>query len=385
MRWPEVRFEEALRDVSAAATKIPKSRLRDAGALPVVDQGRGLVAGYVDDPGLAQPNEVPVIVFGDHTRRFKYVDFPFAPGADGVKILAAREGFDPRYLYQFLASLDIPDAGYARHFKFLKNFPVVKPPLAEQQRIAALLDHVDALRAKRREATTLLDSLAQSVFLDMFGDPAANPRQWPAGTVADLVAGFESGKSIAPGSDEGAEKRVLKVSAVTSGEFRGSESKPVPEDYTVPPAHLVREGDLLFSRANTEDLIGAVALVEEFTGALALPDKLWRFVWHDGQDGHPLYVRHLFRQKEFRRRIRERASGTSGSMKNISQPKVLGIRCGIPPEGLRAEFCARVRSIDASRRAHRGHLAALDELFTSLRHRAFSGSLGDHEASGETA
>ncbi|MGW6870975.1 restriction endonuclease subunit S [Streptomyces xanthophaeus] len=263
--------------------------------------------------------------------------------------------------------------------------PVPLPPLEEQQRIAAILDRVDALRAKRREAITLLDDLGQSIFLSMFGDPAANSRNWPQGTVSDLVAGFESGKSVAPGSDEASQFRVLKVSAVTSGEFRGQESKPLPAQYRVPPNHLARKGDLLFSRANTEELIGAVALVEEEPGTLALPDKLWRFVWPREGNSFPLYVRHLFRQEEFRRQIRERSSGTSGSMKNIAQSNVLGIPCGIPPEELQRSFSERIQRIDRMRSAHRAHLAALDELFASLQHRAFSGAFWDHEVAGDAA
>ncbi|MFI1207842.1 hypothetical protein ACH4UV_09595 [Streptomyces sp. NPDC020802] len=263
--------------------------------------------------------------------------------------------------------------------------PVPLPPPEEQERIVAVLDQVDALRAKRREAVSLLDDLTQSIFLGMFGDPAANLRKWPQGVVSDLVASFESGKSVAPGSDEASQSRVLKVSAVTSGEFRAKESKPLPRHYKVPPNHLARKGDLLFSRANTEELIGAVALVEEEPETLALPDKLWRFVWPREGNSFPLYVRHLFRQEEFRRQIRERSSGTSGSMKNISQSNVLGIPCGIPPEELQRSFSERVHRIDGMRSAHRAHLAALDELFTSLQHRAFSGALWDHEATGDAA
>ncbi|WP_277438982.1 hypothetical protein [Streptomyces sp. SPB162] len=121
MTWPEVPFLQALRDVSGGNAKVPKSDFRNSGALPVVDQGRRNIAGYVSDPDLAQCNELPVIVFGDHTRCFKYIDFPFAVGADGVKILAVEDGFDPKYVFWFLTSLDIPSAGYSRHYKFLQG------------------------------------------------------------------------------------------------------------------------------------------------------------------------------------------------------------------------------------------------------------------------
>ncbi|MET4923702.1 restriction endonuclease subunit S [Streptomyces sp. PSRA5] len=297
---------------------------------------------------------------------------------------------DLNYLYQWFLAVDLGKLASGSSVpqlnkKDLAPLSISLPSLAQQERIAAVLDQVDTLRAKRREAITLLHDLAQSIFLGMFGDPAANSRNWPQGTVSDLVAGFESGKSVAPGSDEMSQSRVLKVSAVTSGEFRGQESKPLPGHYEVPPNHFARKGDLLFSRANTEELIGAVALVEVEPGRLALPDKLWRFVWPREGNGFPLYVRHLFRQEGFRRQIRERSSGTSGSMKNISQSSVLGIPCGIPPEELQRSFSEYVQRIDKMRSVHRAHLAALDELFTSLQHRAFSGTLWDHGVTTDTA
>lgn len=292
---------------------------------------------------------------------------------------------DRRYLYRWFASAGTQRTvrSFSRQTTNISNLdlkrcadlPVPLPSLVEQRRIAAVLDQVDTLRAKRREAITLLDDLAQSIFLGMFGDPVRNEKSWPVGKVADLVASFESGKSLAQGQDEGAKFRVLKVSAVTSGIFRPLESKPLPVAYEVPYGHLVRQGDLLFSRANTEELIGAVSLVEGHHENLALSDKLWRFVWHDSVDSHPLYVRHLFRQGEFRRQVRERSSGTSGSMKNISQANVLGIACGIPPIELRKEFSDRMQGVARLQTSHRLHLAALDELFESLQQRAFSGQL----------
>ncbi|MFI8349968.1 restriction endonuclease subunit S [Streptomyces sp. NPDC085596] len=264
--------------------------------------------------------------------------------------------------------------------RIVKQSTLPVPSVERQQQIAAVLDQVNALRAKRRQAITLLDDLTQSIFLDMFGDPATNQRGWPTGSVADLVKRFETGKNLAPGDEGEGKFRVLKVSAVTSGEFNPEESKPLPVDYTPPAAHMVKSGDLLFSRANTEELIGAVALIEVDHSNLALPDKLWRFTWKDPDHAHPLYIRQLFRQGEFRRQVRERSSGTSGSMKNISQANVLSIECGIPPLDLRKRFSERAAEIDALRSVQRSHLAALDELFISIQQRAFSGTLWDHEA-----
>ena len=259
----------------------------------------------------------------------------------------------------------------------LGELKVPLPPLEEQRRIAAILDQAETLRTQRRQALAHLDTLTQSLFLDMFGDPVVNDRSWPMAAVSDFVAGFESGKSLVAEDEDDSTSafRVLKVSAVTSLEYKPEQSKAVPSDYVPPKSHIVRVGDLLFSRANTTELIGATAFVAATPDNLLLPDKLWRFVWHQPTRTAPLYVRHLFQQPKFRQEIGQRASGTSGSMKNISQEKVLSIRVGHPPLTLQQTFATRIQAIEALKTTHRTALAQLDALFASLQQRAFAGEL----------
>jgi type I restriction enzyme S subunit len=179
----------------------------------------------------------------------------------------------------------------------VRGVTVPVPPIDEQRRIAAILDAADALRAKRRAALAKLDTLAQSIFIEMFGNPVANERSWKENGVGDFVAGFESGKNLVSLDEEDKESkfRVLKVSAVTSLEYRPDECKSLPEGYIPPSRHVVRPGDLLFSRANTSDLVGATALVYNTPLNIVLPDKIWRFVWHEKPRADPHFVWFLFR------------------------------------------------------------------------------------------
>ena len=291
---------------------------------------------------------------------------------------------DTRYLFHAIASqvpqiisMGVGGAQPNISQALVKDLRVPLPPLPEQRRIAAILDQADALRAKRREALAQLDSLTQSIFIEMFGDPVSNDRKWHEVCVSDFVAGFETGKSLvaADEDDQSSEFRVLKISAVTSLEFKPEQSKALPLDYEPPESHFVRLGDLLFSRANTADLIGATALVDTASPNLVLPDKLWRFVWYKAPRAAPRFVQHLFRQTKFRFEIAQRASGTSGSMKNISQEKVFSIRVGLPPLPLQQTFATRIQSVESLKATHRAALSELDALFASLQHRAFSGEL----------
>ena len=257
------------------------------------------------------------------------------------------------------------------------NLPLPLPPLAEQRQIAEVLDRAEALRAKRRAALAQLDTLTQSLFLNLFGDDGANRKKWPVRAVADYVREFQGGKSIEAESSENTvtRNRVLKVSAVTGMKFLVHESKPVPDSYEPPKEHFAKPGDLLFSRANTTELVGAVAYVESTPSNVLLPDKLWRFVWRDPDAIEPLFVWSLFQTPTLRREIGRRATGTSGSMKNISQEKVFGIKTILPPITLQREFARRVSAVTQLKAAQRASLAELDALFASLQHRAFRGEL----------
>jgi len=259
----------------------------------------------------------------------------------------------------------------------VKALRIPLPTLPEQKRIAAILDKADELRAKRRAALAKLDRLTQSIFLDMFGDPVKNDREWPTNTVGHFVAGFETGKNLVADDedDDSSSLHVLKVSAVTSLRFRPEESKALPSGYVPPPSHFVRKGDLLFSRANTQELIGATALVEHAPEGLVLPDKIWRFMWHDEPRADPHFVHWLFRQPRLRFELGRRATGTSGSMKNISQEKVLDVKVGLPQLPMQREFGRIACAIDRLRQIGEEALSTTNTMFISLQHRAFQGEL----------
>ena len=109
---------------------------------------------------------------------------------------------DTKYLYYALKAIEIPAAGYSRHYKFLKETQIPFPPLDEQKWIAGILDAADALRAKRREALAELDTLVQSTFLDMFGDPVTNPMGW--GVVAfESIGKKQAGEDARQGEGSG--------------------------------------------------------------------------------------------------------------------------------------------------------------------------------------
>jgi len=120
--------------------QILSADIQPSGRFPVIDQGQAFIAGYSDAEKRVIGDDLPLVIFGDHTRCVKYVDFPFILGADGTKVLKPREDlFDPKFFYYALLSLDIPNRGYNRHFSVLKEKSLPRPEKDEQRKIAAVL------------------------------------------------------------------------------------------------------------------------------------------------------------------------------------------------------------------------------------------------------
>lgn len=130
------------------------------GLYPIIDQGQDFIAGYTNDVNLVYGELGEVIIFGDHTRAVKFVNFPFVVGADGTKILKPIKDLDPKYFYYNLISLDLESRGYARHFSKLKEIEIPLPPLPIQKQIVADLDAKFATLSemKRLRAEAIADT-----------------------------------------------------------------------------------------------------------------------------------------------------------------------------------------------------------------------------------
>jgi type I restriction enzyme M protein len=123
-------------DTITPKIKIKNFDFKDVGKYPIVDQSKKLISGYWENENDCTHCDLPVVVFGDHTRIVKYIDFKFVVGADGTKILKPKkEIINPRYFYYMLKSLPIKNLGYSRHFKELKRFSIPEIDLEEQKKL----------------------------------------------------------------------------------------------------------------------------------------------------------------------------------------------------------------------------------------------------------
>ena len=136
---PFAKISDLLEDVRLTS-KVQKTQFLPAGRYPIVDQSENFIAGYWNDEADVFRVSRPLVLFGDHTRRFKYVDFDFVLGADGVKVLQFDERVLPRYAYFASGVLKLRNLGYSRHYKELLSHEIPLPPLEEQRRIVAEIE-----------------------------------------------------------------------------------------------------------------------------------------------------------------------------------------------------------------------------------------------------
>ena len=136
-------FEECIEKISYR-NKIQRTNYLTKGKFPVVSQEFSLINGYWNQESEVIYVKKPVIVFGDHTRVLKYIDFSFVLGADGTKIIKPKDFIETKFFYYFLQANPLETKGYARHYRFLKKLSLYVPPLPTQQKIVAKLDRVFA-------------------------------------------------------------------------------------------------------------------------------------------------------------------------------------------------------------------------------------------------
>ncbi len=258
-----------------------------------------------------------------------------------------------------------------RRAHFLAGLEVPLPPLAEQRRIAQVLDRAEALRAKRRAALAQLDTLTQSIFLDMFGDPVTNPKRWPTVALGRICERVTVGIVVRPASYY-----------VPSG-------VPALRSLNIRPGKIVLEDLVYFSEtdnktklAKTKLRAGDIVLVrsgQPGTAAVVPPqldgvnaiDLL--IATPSSASGDSNFLCAFFNSAGGRDLVLSKQRGQVQKHLNVGSLSEATIP--LPPIELQREFARRVTAVERLKAAHRSSLARLDALFASLQHRAFRGEL----------
>jgi type I restriction enzyme S subunit len=374
--WVVKDFKEVVSDNSGGNKKLAKSNFLKEGDIAVVDQGKNLIAGFYNDTSLAVKTQPPYVVFGDHTRAFKYVDFPFIMGADGTKVLQPKKGnCATKYLYYFFLSINVPNTGYNRHFKYLKNLKIPLPPLEQQKKIAAILDAADGYRQKTKALIEKYDELTQSLFLDMFGDPVSNPKGWEIQCLSN-VCSLQGGFSFKSKDFVENGVKLVKIGNVHFQNIIWDEVDLLPKEYLVKHSNFsLNEGDILM--ALTRPIIKSLGTVKAVTVKKSdlpslLNQRVARFVPNESKIKKRYLLGYIY-SNYFKNKI-DKYSSTS-LQPNVSNKQIEKMEIFVPPIEIQNQFAERVQVIEVQKAQAQASLAQAEDLFNSLLQRAFKGEL----------
>jgi len=324
----------------------------------------------------------------------------FENGKIAQALLPQRNGFGSTEFHVVRARPNVSDARYLHHYlrldtvrtegqrrmtgsggqrrvpaSFLSDLRVPLPPLEEQRRIAAILDQAETLRTQRRQALAHLDTLTQSLFLEMFGDPVANDRGWQdsltLGEVADIASGVTKGRNL-----EGKVTRELPYLAVANVQDKslrldGIKSIDATEEEI--QRYLLRKNDLLLTEGGDPDKLGRGTLWNDELPECIHQNHIFR-VRLTTELLTPLFLNWLVGSPRGKKYFLRSAKQTTG-IASINMTQLKGFPLLVPPLPLQQTFATRIQAIEALKATHRAALTQLDALFASLQQRAFAGEL----------
>jgi type I restriction enzyme, S subunit len=429
--WDVLPFEQAADVVSDKGKRVKQGSYLLAGKIPVIDQGQDTIGGYTNDEDMAFDDKLPVILFGDHTRSLKYVDKPFAVGAEGVKILRPRERYVPKFFYYLLRSLQIPSRGYSRHFQFLRKFYLPLAPEEEQQIIVAEIEkqfsrldeavaNLKRVKAnlKRYKAAVLkaavegkltqawrklhpnvepASKLLERILAERrtkwtgrgkYKEPTAPetnnlsslPRGWAWATVNQVATPEPNSITDGPfGSNLKTEHykaigpRVIRLQNIGEGLFVNEEAHISEEHFVRLQKHRIFAGDLVIA-ALGEDPPRACLIPQSVGHAIVKADCI-RFKPH--RDAMARYLNVVLNSEPTRQRAKSIVHGVGRPRLNLGEIKsiVVPLPSLVEQQQIVAEVERRLSVIEELEAAVQANLARTNRLRQSVLNQAFSGNL----------
>ena len=359
--------------------QIPAKDISGVGRFPVIDQGQEFVAGYCDDESKVINFDLPLIIFGDHTRCFKYIDFPFVLGADGTKvILPNKKLYDPKFYYFAMLALELPSRGYNRHFKALNERSLPLPPLPEQKKIAHILSTVQrAIEVQERiikTTTELKKALMHKLFTEgLRNEPQKQtdigpvPESWEVVELEAKAKSFQYGTSVKCGYGVDG-KPVLRIPNVVGGHVDLIDLKfgnPKKNELGKLSLEL---GDLLFVRTNgVKENAGRCSI---FNGELAdcyFASYLIR-VRLDPTILNPDFLNEFSRTEVGTSFLSGKAIRTADGKFNINSGTLKKMLVPVPPIDEQKEIALNLSLVDDKICNTMAKKACLQDLFRTLLH-----------------
>lgn len=255
--------------------------------------------------------------------------------------------------------------------EWLKDYEIPLYSKEEQAVIERILDKVRAIAHARQRELQKLDELIKARFVEMFGNPISNPFGWGKVLLDECLESIDNGKSFVCDTVArvGENPAILKLSAVTYGVYKPEENKSVLDEKDFVESAEVYEGDLLFTRKNTPELVGMAAYVVSTPPKLMMPDLIFRL--NTKKSCNKIFLWQLINHDLFRGQIQNIASGSAKSMSNISKERLGKLSIYLPPIELQEQFASFVHQIDKLRIATQKSLTETQQLYGSLMQKYF--------------
>jgi type I restriction enzyme S subunit len=394
--WCWIHLLESFENKTDSKKKVQSKTYLEHGNLAVVDQGQELIGGYTNDENMSFSGPLPVIIFGDHTRCIKYIDFPFAQGADGIKVLVPKSFYRPRAFFYALQSIDIPNMGYRRHYPLFPQFAIPVPPLPEQQRI---VDRIESLFAKldeaKEKAQAVVDGfeLRKSAILHQAftGELTKEWRQehgvgmesWERKTVSSICGSLKYG--TAKKSEKTGTVVVIRMGNLQQGEIDWTDLAYSNDEDDIQKYRL-EAGDVLFNRTNSAALVGKTSIYRGeypaiYAGYLIKLDY-----------NHDIVIGDFFNYALNTNDVKEYCNSvkTDGvNQSNINAQKIGAYKIPVPKIEEQKEIVVILQKLlSAEQQAKDAAEAVLDQIDTmkkAILARAFRGELGTNDPAEESA
>ena len=287
------------------------------------------------------------------------------------------EKISPEYLYYLLRAKDWSKGtnkavmGATLNKATLSTIKIQLHEYDNQLEIVNMLNRVSSSIDFRKQQLTKLDELIKARFVEMFGDPIANSVGWEEVQLSGCLESIDNGKSYVCDTScrKGESPAILKLSAVTYGDYRPDENKAMLDEAYFSKDITVQSGDLLFTRKNTPELVGMCAYVYKTPANLMLPDLIFRL--NTKPLCNKIYLWKLINHELFRKQIQALSSGSAKSMSNISKERLLHLSVILPPLSLQNQFAAFVAEVDKSKVEVQKALDQTQLLFDSLMQQYF--------------
>lgn len=324
--WVWTKLTEAYTNVTSSQKKLKEKEYLINGEYPVIDQGKTKIGGYSNNKELLYSMDLPVIVFGDHTRSIKYIDFNFIQGADGVKVLKPKENWYPKCFYYALLSVPIQDLGYRRHFSIFKKYFIPLPPFQEQQRIVerieSLFSKLDEAKEKIQMSLDSFETRKSAILYQAFSGELTKKWREENGIRLDDWEKEELRERCHINPKKIATKElsdsmdITFISMASVSDVLGEVSMPMikklggyKKGYT-----NFNQGDVLFAKITPCMENGKIAIVGELENNIGFGSTEF-YVFRCKENTYNRFIYHLLRWKKFREEARNVMSGAVGQQR----------------------------------------------------------------------